>query len=111
MRLILVTPVLLMCLAQGSLADSESKTPAPAHYYIPKEGIIPDAETAKQVAEVIFNRFYSPADVQEEKPLNVHPQDGVWIVRGTMPEGRLGGVAEIWINKSDGRVIHLFHGA
>lgn len=108
MRLIPVIAILLMCLAQGSLADSE---PKPAHFYIPEEGVIPDAETAKQVAEVIFNRFYDPTSVQMEKPFNVHLQDGVWIVMGTMPKGLLGGVAEIWINKSDGRVIHLFHGA
>jgi hypothetical protein len=110
MRLIPVTVMLLMCLAQGALADSESKTPKPAHFYMPEEGVIPDAETAKQVAEVIFNRFYDPASVQMEKPFSVHLQDGVWIVMGTMPKGLLGGVAEIWMNKSDGRVIHLFHG-
>ena len=43
---------------------------------MPEEGVIPDAETAKQVAEVIFNRFYDPASVQMEKPFSVHLQDG-----------------------------------
>jgi hypothetical protein len=37
--------------------------------------------------------------------------NGVWTVRGSLPEGYAGGVAECEISKDTGEIISLVHGA
>jgi hypothetical protein len=45
-----------------------------------------------------------------EKPLIAILENEIWIVRGTMPHGILGGTAELHIRKKDGAILHLSHG-
>jgi hypothetical protein len=87
-----------------------AETTAPIIRWPPEAGYVPDAETAEQIAEVIFNRFYGAEEITRERPFTVVLRDDVWIVSGNLPSDRLGGVAEIRISKIDGRILHLFHG-
>ena len=78
--------------------------------YVPPDGFVPDAGTAAKISEVIFVRFFGEANTDMEKPLTATLEDGVWIVKGTMPPNVLGGIAELHISKKDGTILFMSHG-
>ena len=78
--------------------------------YKPKEGYVPNAETAKRIAEAVWIPIYGEKQIQNEKPFKVGLHDGVWTVRGSLPPMHVGGVAEIAIAKDDGRILRVSHG-
>jgi len=81
------------------------------HGITAKEGLIKDAFTAKRMALAILDSLYGKEQIQSEEPITVSLIDNkYWYVSGTLPEGKLGGVAEILIAKEDGRIIYLAHG-
>jgi hypothetical protein len=49
-----------------------------------------------------------PDDARQ--PLNADLHDGIWHVHGTLPAGAIGGVAEIYLCQSNGRVLKIIHG-
>jgi hypothetical protein len=77
---------------------------------VPPDGFVPDADTAEKISEVILVRFFGETETNMEKPLTVTLEDGVWIVKGTMPPNLLGGIAELHISKKDGAILFMSHG-
>jgi len=83
--------------------------------YKPKNGYVPNAETAKSIAEAIWLPIYGDK-VLHEKPYTASlSADNVWTVTGTLPKMTLpkmtfGVVAEIDISKSDGTILRVIHG-
>jgi hypothetical protein len=76
-----------------------------------KEGLVKDALTAKRMAVAILESFYGKNLLQSEEPINVSLiNDKYWYVNGTLPNGYMGGVAEILISREDGRILYLTHG-
>ena len=69
------------------------------------DGFIPDAETAKKIAEAVWFPIYGEA-IYDEKPYQTKLENGIWIVEGTL-KSELGGVAYIEIQKSDGKVLKV----
>lgn len=69
---------------------------------------VPDAETAKKIAEAIWLPIYG-TNVLNEKPYNAELKMNVWIVTGTLKD-ELGGVAYIEIQKSDCKILKVTHG-
>ena len=92
---------LVFCWCVGAVAQSN---------YLPPDGMVPNAETAIKVARAVFVAHFGEPDIELEEPLIAALVGDVWHVRGTMPPGLLGGVAEIELSKIDGRVLRLFHG-
>lgn len=82
----------------------------PQHNVRPAEGLVPDQATATTIAEAILTPIYGKLAIDGQRPLRAEVSDGVWIVRGTLPRGVDGGVAEVWIDKVDGRVLRVTHG-
>jgi len=76
---------------------------------IPTDGFVPDAETAKKIAEAVWIPIYGKKVIDGEKPFKTKLKDGVWTVEGTLPAGDLGGVALVEIAKSDGRILRVTH--
>lgn len=61
--------------------------------------------------KIILNYHYGEEEINEEKPFDVELlNDTVWYISGSLPEGAVGGVAEIFIRKSDGKVLRMIHG-
>jgi hypothetical protein len=89
--------------------------PIPPECVAPPNGFVPNAETAAEIAEAIWLPIYGEA-IKDERPYKVSlVSDRIWLVRGILESGRdgeivLGGVAEAWIARADGRVIHVTHG-
>jgi hypothetical protein len=79
---------------------------------IPAAGAVPDARTALVIAKAILTPIYGE-ELRGEEPFRATLKGDRWTVQGTLNcGGRFckGGVAEIEIAKSDGRVVSISHG-
>ena len=75
-----------------------------------EDGYVSNENSAVKIAEVVWLNVYGP-DIEVEKPFKVRLNKGqVWVVEGTLGENKLGGVAHIEIEKSDGKILKVIHG-
>jgi hypothetical protein len=77
------------------------------------ESYISNPKAAAAIAEIVAKDFYGVAQIEEQKPHLVTKDGDTWIVRGTFPkekEGSKGGVFEIRLSATEGRVIRMIHG-
>jgi hypothetical protein len=73
------------------------------------DGYIPDEETAKQVAEVIWTRIYG-GSISNNKPFKVSLKDStIWIVEGSINPNTIGGTPYAEIQKADGKILKITH--
>jgi hypothetical protein len=101
-------------------AQTSTPTSTPSHGYwttlgpnyrvpLPKEGLIPDRETAIKIAEVVLFRLYGDRDIINQRPYQVKEEDDIWFISGTLKEGDLGSVFAVAISKQTGAILHLEH--
>jgi hypothetical protein len=76
---------------------------------LPKEGLVPDKETAIKIAEVVLFRLYTEPEITWQRPYSVKLEKDVWFISGTMPHDMMGSVFKIAISKQTGEVLHLEH--
>lgn len=78
--------------------------------YFPKDGIVPDEETAIKIAEVVWLPIYGDS-IYSKLPFvaEYNEHEKCWFVYGTSPENTVGGVPEIKINRKDGKVVYISH--
>jgi hypothetical protein len=82
----------------------------------PKDGYVPDADTAIKIAVVVWSRIYDEREIAAEKPYHATLKNGIWKVQGSMPEEvskkptAVGGIAYAEIAKADGRILLIGHG-
>ena len=79
----------------------------PGHWDI-NQGYVPDSATAVQIAQIIFVRVFGEK-VLEKKPFRAVLKRGIWVVDGSLDNGMDGGVPHIAIQKSDGKILDLYH--
>jgi len=93
----------------GTLMIAQAGRPA-----VPKDGFVPNQETAMRIAEAVWIPLYGKEQIDQEKPFVAELKHDVWIVSGTLhgEAGTIskGGVAKIKISKKDGRVLEVSHG-
>jgi len=79
---------------------------------MPSDGFVPTAETATRIAEAVLIPIYGDGTIASERPFVATLQGDIWYVVGTLPQGlnTRGGVAEVRIQKRDGRIIFPNHG-
>ncbi len=80
------------------------------HNVKPKEGYIPDKETAIKIAVAVWIPIYGKREIEKQKPYNAILYNGIWFVSGSLPKGWIGGVAEAEIIKENGKIIRISHG-
>jgi hypothetical protein len=78
--------------------------------YVPKKGFVPDEETAIKIAEAIWLPIYGKNVLNEKPYWAILEGDSVWIVRGSLPKGMVGGVPYIEIRKSNCEILKVEHG-
>jgi NTF2 fold immunity protein len=83
---------------------------------------VPDATIALSIAEHALIKVYGKRQINYERPLKATLEDGIWSVRGTLccpntkgqricEVGRCkGGVAELNLRQSDGKILSMSHG-
>jgi hypothetical protein len=75
----------------------------------PQNGFVPDKETAIAIAEAVWTPLYGKKQILKERPFQAVLTNGVWIVRGSLPEGYNGGVAIAEISKATGCILRVIH--
>ena len=82
--------------------------------YRPPNGVVPDANTAARIAEAVMTPIMGLRQVRAEEPFRATLSGDVWHVYGDLhcpkPHECVGGVAEVDISKTDGRVLRISHG-
>jgi len=73
-------------------------------------GSIDSAQLAREKAETVWIDIYGES-VKDRKPYHVDFDDEsqVWLVQGSLPKHRDGGVPHILIQRSDGKVLAVWH--
>ena len=73
-------------------------------------GAIADNKKAKQMAEEVWEEIYGD-EVKKEKPYKVFfdSVEEVWLVKSSLKPHMVGGTAGILIQKSDGKVLAVWH--
>jgi len=61
------------------------------------------------VARIYLSAIYGAGQIKNEMPLKAKIRMGVWHIEGSLKAGFDGGVAEIEICKSNGRVLSVIH--
>lgn len=76
---------------------------------LPKDGLVPDKETAIKIAEVILFRLYGEEDIIAERPYKVKQEADIWGISGTLRENEFGSAFNIAESKQTGAILHLEH--
>lgn len=100
---LLITLCLTTLLATNSSSQSQQLSVKPPN------GMVPDAVTAKKIAEAIWEPIYGAKSISRKKPFAASLRGGVWYVQGTLPITQVGGVPYAEISKADGRILRVWH--
>ena len=76
----------------------------------PKDGMVPNAETAVDIAVAVFKPIYGVEKIESQRPFHAELKGEVWHVYGSLPAGWVGGTAEAELSRKDGRIIRVWHG-
>jgi hypothetical protein len=71
---------------------------------------VPDEASAVRVAEKVLIPIYGRKQIESERPFTAKLHGNVWVVDGYLPPESDGGVAEVKIDKRNGRIIGVTHG-
>jgi hypothetical protein len=117
---IYVTLILIAAVSFSSTMSSQEPTPGPIHLGekapkwllnyrvpLPKEGLVPDRETAIQIAEIVLFRLYGKENIIAERPYEVKEEDYLWWISGTLKGNAMGSPFKIAISKQTGAVLHV----
>lgn len=104
--IIIIAMLLAVVVPQGVLHAAETGK----HNFKPTEGYVPNEETAIAIAVAVWAPIYGKERIEEKKPYKAVLKDGVWYVRGSIPQGWKGGVPEAEISKDNGRILRVSHG-
>lgn len=104
MKSLFFSTILIIALCSGKMNKSEQQG------YIPKDGFVPNAETAIKIAEAVWLPIYGNS-IYDKKPFVAELKDStIWIVGGTLHgERTLGGVPYIKMQKKDGKILIVEH--
>jgi hypothetical protein len=75
----------------------------------PKKRYVADEQTAIAIAVAVWVPIYGKAQIETEKPYKATLINGVWFVKGSLPEGHEGGTAVAEISQEDGRILKVIH--
>ncbi len=102
---------MIFLLMAAAVASVDARCASRVDFYQPPQGIVSTPEAAARVAEIYLTPIYGAPLIQEELPLKARLERGVWVIKGKdLPQGFFGGVAEIHICRSNGRVLRVIHG-
>jgi len=90
--------------------STASPPSATEHGVRPPQGLVPDAATAIAIAVAVWTPLYGREKIAAQTPYRAELIDEQWTVTGSLPNGRLGGVAMAIIAKADGRIVRVSHG-
>jgi ClpA/ClpB-like protein len=75
---------------------------------LPKSGTVPDAETAKRIAEAVWTPQFGADTIASLQPINAILQFNVWLVTSSSPTPE--GALFVFILQADGRILSVGRG-
>lgn len=105
----LVSPTTQIISANTNQSKSDKGSFNSKSGYKPKNGFVPDEETAIAIAVAVWNPIYGKEIIQNEKPYKARLENGNWIVTGSLPEGADGGTATAIISQDNGCILKVIH--
>lgn len=70
---------------------------------------VPDADTAIKIAETVWLPLFGES-IYDKKPFRVQLKDDkIWVVSGTLKTDEVGGIPYIEIQKSDCKILNVYH--
>ena len=81
----------------------------------PQGGFVPDERTAVRIGEAVLIQIYEQKHIASEEPFTASLKGNRWIVKGTLPKSNnpneivRGGTAVAEIDKTDGRIVAVYH--
>ena len=57
------------------------------HGFMPEDGLIPTAELAIQVAELVLKNIYGSENIEEQPPFFINLKNDIWIIEGNLDDG------------------------
>jgi hypothetical protein len=76
----------------------------------PESGYVDKPEVAVAIAEAVAMQFYGRRLFENQRPYKVMRASKRWVVQGRINNGGVGGVFEIEVSSSDGRILQMVHG-
>lgn len=83
---------------------------AKPHSVRPKDGFVPNEESAIQIAVAVWTPIYGKKNIECQKPYKAMLKGGIWHVFGHLPKNTPGGVAIAEIQKTDAKIVRVSHG-
>jgi len=99
--------IIAISLLAGATAYAQSPQ---GQSFRPKEGFVPNAETAVKVGEAVLIPVYGEKQINGERPFKATLRGSVWTVEGTLSCGNcIGGTAVVKISKTSGQILFMTH--
>ena len=79
--------------------------------FIPKGGLVPNAEIAIKIAEPVLKCIYGSEQIEKQKPFSVNLENGIWIIEGYWDREKdmFGGNVYMEIKKENGKILKVIH--
>lgn len=112
---LLISGFFIIAIVSVPLAPGQTPTSRPIpvkvdsekeRYPAPKEGLVPDKETAIKIAEVVLVRLYGEG-IKSQRPYVVKEDDYIWWITGTLPKDSFGIEFKIGISRHTAAVLYL----
>ena len=80
--------------------------------FVPKAGYVDKPEVAVGIAEAVAFGFYGHSEIEKQRPYLVKRLSDRWVIQGSWRYGSNvnGGVFEIEVASSDGKILRMMHG-
>ena len=80
--------------------------------FVPKSGYVDTPEVAVTIAEAVAFGFYGRREIEKQRPYLVQRLSDRWVIQGSWPYSSdvKGGVFEIEVASSDGKILRMMHG-
>jgi hypothetical protein len=96
----------------GTAAAFAYSQTQPVPSFKPRDGFVPNAETAVKIGEAVLIPVYGKNTILHEEPFHATREGDVWTVAGTLNCGApqcWGGTAVVKISKTSGEILSMIH--
>jgi len=100
----------ILALTMAAATGPDPRCAERVGFYQPSRGVVGTPRIAADVARLYLEAVYGTSQIARQLPLGVSISREVWYVRGVLPRATVGGVAEIEICQSTGKVLRITHG-
>ncbi len=106
MKRLFLAPIALVLAVSTGLSQARR-----ASSFKPKDGFVPDAETAVKIAEAVLTPVRGEKQIASERPFTATLHGDAWKDESTLNCAPAcgGGTAEVKISKTSGRILFMNH--